>query len=292
MRATMMNPFRKICFCAILLILAVGVVPTFAAPIEPGNGKYTVDLRGLPFDVFTYRPNCPSTGILLVFHGLSRKAEGYRDVARSLGDRLCMIVVAPLFDAERFPSWRYQMGGIVYQHALQPPGDWTGQLVLELVAWVRQQEGQALPYSMIGHSAGGQFLSRLAAFTPTEAKRIVIANPSTYVFASLQTKAPFGLGGVYSPKMAEAQLKRYLQTPVTIFLGQEDVGEEELSESPAARAQGENRYDRGLNAYRSAQALAQSRGWPFNWRLIELAGVGHNTVKMFSSANAVDALLP
>lgn len=293
MRAAMMtNIFRKIDFCAVLFILTVAGVGASAAPIEPGNAKYTVELRGLPFDVFTYRPNCPSAGILLVFHGLSRNAAGYRNVARSLGDRTCMIVVAPLFDAERFPSWRFQMGGLVYQRALQPPSDWTGQFVLDLVAWVRQQEGQPLPYSMIGHSAGGQFLSRLAAFTQTEARRIVIANPSTYVFAALQTKAPFGLGGVYSPKMAEAQLKRYLQTPVTIFLGQEDVGEEELNESPAARAQGESRYARGLNAYRTAQTLAQSRGWTFNWRLVELAGVGHNTVKMFASANAVEALLP
>jgi pimeloyl-ACP methyl ester carboxylesterase len=287
-----MNQLRTIWSRVFLLALATAGGPAAAVPIAPGNAKYSVDLRGLSLDVFTYRPSCPGPGILLVFHGLNRNAEGYRNVSRSLGDRLCMIVVAPLFDAERFPSWRFQMGGIVNQRALQPPGDWTGQFVLELVAWVRQQEGQALPYSMIGHSAGGQFLSRLAAFTPTEAKRIVIANPSTYVFASLQTRAPFGLGGVYSPKTAEAELKRYLQAPVTIFLGQEDVGEENLSETPAARAQGENRHERGLNAYRTAQALAQSRGWAFNWRLVELPGVGHNTVRMFSSASAVDALSP
>jgi pimeloyl-ACP methyl ester carboxylesterase len=287
-----MNTFRRICFCAVVQILAAAGVPTFAAPIAPGNAKYTVDLRGLLMDVFTYRPSCPSTGILVVIHGLERKAEGYRNVSRGLGDRLCMIVVAPLFDAERFPSWRFQFGGIVYQRHLQQPRDWTAELMLELVAWVRQQEGRALPYSMIGHSAGGQFLSRLAAFTPTEATRIVIANPSSYVFAILQVTAPFGLGGVYSPRVAEAQLKRYLQTPVTIFLGQEDVGDEQLSNSPAALAQGEKRYDRGLNAYRTAQALAQSRSWTFNWRLVELAGVGHDTRKMFNSAKAIKALAP
>jgi pimeloyl-ACP methyl ester carboxylesterase len=287
----MIGRLAKTLCCGFLMLMAASP-EAFAGPIGPGNAKYTVEFRGLPFDVFTYRPNCPIGGMLLVFHGLNRNAEGYRNVSRGLGDRLCMIVVAPLFDAERFPSWRYQMGGIVSQHALQQPADWTGQLVLELVAWVRQQEGQALPYSMIGHSAGGQFLSRLAAFTPTEARRIVIANPSTYVFASLQTKAPFGLGGVYSPKTAEAQLQRYLQTPVTIFIGQDDVGEEDLSETPAARAQGDNRYARGLNAYRTAQTLAQSRGWTFNWRLVELAGVGHDTRKMFSSTDAVGALLP
>jgi pimeloyl-ACP methyl ester carboxylesterase len=288
----MMKTFRQICFYALFIFLAAASAPALAAPIAPGNSKYTVDLHGLPIDVFTYRPNCPSTGILVVIHGLERKAEGYRNVSRGLGNRLCMIVVAPLFDAERFPSWRFQFGGLVYQRRLQRPGDWTGELILDLVAWVRQQENQALPYSMIGHSAGGQFLSRLAAFTPTEATRIVIANPSSYVFASLQIKAPFGLGGVFAPRAAEVQLKRYLQTPVTIFLGQDDVGEEQLSNSPAALAQGEKRYDRGVNAYRTAQALAQSRGWTFNWRLVEVAGVGHDTRKMFNSADALQALAP
>ena len=287
-----MTAVGRICLCAVVLFLGTAGFDAFAAPIAPGNGKYTVELRGLPIDVFTYRPNCPSRGILLVFHGLERKAEGYRNVSRGLGDRLCMIVVAPLFDAERFPSWRFQFGGILNQRGLQPPRDWTGELVLELVAWVRQQEGQALPYSMIGHSAGGQFLSRLAAFTPTEATRVVIANPSSYVFASLQIKAPFGLGGVYPSRMAEAQLRRYLETPVTIFLGEEDIGDEQLSNSPAALAQGEKRYDRGLNAFLTAKALAQSRGWTFNWRLVEVAGVGHDTRKMFNSEKALEALSP
>ena len=74
---------------------------------------------------------------------------------------------------------------------------------------MRAQEGRALSYTMIGHSAGGQFLGRLAAFTPTEATRIVVSNASSYVFASLDIKAPFGLGGVYQIRTAVARLKRY-----------------------------------------------------------------------------------
>lgn len=287
-----MTSLRRMYFCFFALILVSTSTSTFSAPIDVGNGKYTVDLQGLPMDVYTYKPNCPIKGILLVFHGISYNAEGYRNITRGLGKHLCMIVVAPLFDKTRFPGWRYQMGGIVYHHSLQPSRDWTAQLVLELVAWVRQQEGQALPYSMLGHSAGGQFLSRLAAFTPTNATRIVIANPSTYVFASLQMQAPFGFGGVYPPKKTESQLKRYLATPVTIFLGQEDVTDTELNNTPAALAQGEKRYDRGLNAFHTAEALAKQHGWTFNWRLIEVPGVGHSPNKMFASKQVIEALSP
>jgi pimeloyl-ACP methyl ester carboxylesterase len=242
--------------------------------------------------VLTYRPSCANPTVLLVLHGLNRNADAYRKHARSLGDRVCAILVVPTFDKERFPTWRYQRGGIVHQNRVQPAREWTGQSILDLIAWIRRQEGPTISYSMIGHSAGGQFLSRVAAFTPTDAKRIVVANPSTHVFASLQTKAPFGMGGVYPSGAAEAQLRRYLQTPVTIFLGKDDVDDENRNDSDAARDQGETRYERGLNAFRTAQKLAQSRGWAFNWRLVELSGVGHSARKMFSSPEAVEALSP
>src|SRR5262249_19453485 len=143
----------------------------------------------------------------------------------------------------------------------------------------------------LGHSAGGQFLSRVAAFVPTEAKRIVIANPSTYVFPNLTT-APFGFGGVYSANDSVAELRRYLALPLTIYLGQEDTSDEERNDTPKAVAQGQTRYDRGRNAYRFGRDLARSKGWAFNWRLVELPGVGHHASKMFAAREAIAALKP
>ena len=86
-----------------------------------------------------------------------------------------------------------------------------------------RQEGRPLAYSLLGHSAGGQFLERLAAFVPTQAKRIVVANPGSYVFPSLDVAAPYGLGKVYAGAEGEAQLRRYLEQPLTIYLGEADT---------------------------------------------------------------------
>ena len=261
-----------------------------ASLIGAGAGHYTVTVGGVGMKMFTYRPgNCSKPDLLLVFHGVGHNADGYRDHARWLADWHCMLVVAPLFDKERFPAWRYQGGGIVDHGVVQPSNAWTGNVILGIVDWVRRTEGRNLDYYLLGHSAGGQFLSRVAAFVPTEAKRIVIANPSTYVFPSL-TKAPYGFGGVYSANDSAAELRRYLALPITIFLGQEDTGDEERNDSPAAVAQGVTRYDRGRNAYRAARDLARSRGWAFNWRLVELPGVGHSARKMFATREAAAAL--
>jgi alpha-beta hydrolase superfamily lysophospholipase len=205
---------------------------------------------------------------------------------------LCLIVLAPLFDQRRFPGWRYQRGGIVHRHRVRPLKKWTGRIVVALADWAQRREGRHLNYYLLGHSAGAQFLSRVAAFVPTRARRIVIANPSTHVFPTLRVKAPFGLGGVYSRSFAKAELRRYLAQPVTIFLGREDTGNTDRNDSKQARAQGRTRLERGRNAYKAAKRLARARGWTFNWRLVTAPGVGHSAPKMFHSKRILAALAP
>src|SRR5262249_2359574 len=95
------------------------------------------------------------------------------------------------------------------------------------------------------------------AFVPTEARRIVIANAGSYVFPSLEIDAPYGLGKVYSGTDGEAALRRYLEQPLTIYLGQGDTRDDERNDYPEALAQGASRYQRGLNAFNAAKTLAQ-----------------------------------
>jgi pimeloyl-ACP methyl ester carboxylesterase len=282
---------RALWHLAVAAVLSLSTANASADPLPHGSSQQTAKLASTSLEVFTYRPpRCEISSLLLVLHGLHRNAAGYRDDARPLAEANCMLVVAPLFDEERFPTCRYQLGGIVEKHQIQEPRQWTGNLVLELVRWVRQKELRQLDYFMIGHSAGGQFLSRLAAFVPTQARRIVIANPSTYVAPSLQIAAPFGLGGVYSGDAAQAHLLRYLAQPVTFLLGDEDTGDEELNQTSRAMAQGSTRLERGLNIYNQARMLAAAKHWTFNWRLVEVPGTGHNARKMFSSSQALVAL--
>ncbi len=121
---------------------------------------------------------------------------------------------------------------------------------------------------------------------------MVVANPSTWVFPSLSVAVPYGLGRVYPKGEGEAHLRQYLAAPVTVFLGQEDEGDENLNDSREAVAQGETRYDRGINVFDAARKAAQATGATLNWRKVELPGVGHSASKMFSSPQAAEALAP
>jgi len=288
----MRSPLVRILFTAALAAYLISGSCAHAEPIPAGADEQTVNLDGTELEIFTYRPaSCERPALLLVFHGLNRNADRYRDYAQPIADKGCMIVVAPLFDDERFKSWAYQRGGIVRKNTVQRQSSWTVRYVADLIDWARRAERRPLDVYMIGHSAGGQFLSRVAAFLPTDARRIVIANPSTHVFPELDMAAPFGFGGVYPRGRDVANLQRYLATPVTIFIGAEDTGDKQRNDSPEAKAQGVTRFDRGRNAFAAGRA-AQSRGWAFNWRLVELKGVGHSARKMFASEEALEALSP
>ena len=273
-----------------MIALSFALLAAWPLSVVAGtSGEATATLGDTSLEVFTYRPGgCTPIGLLLVFHGVDRNAATYRDNARPLADRFCLLVAAPLFDAERFPTWRYQRGGIVHDGRIQDSALWTGWFVVKLADWLRQQEARPdLPYWVIGHSAGAQFLSRFAAFIPNQARRSVIANPSTWVLPSLADAVPYGFGGVPA---AETLLRRYLAAPVTVLLGEEDTGSKHLVENDEAEAQGATRYARGESTFHLAEAVARRRGWAFNWRLVEVPGVGHNARTMFASPMAADAL--
>jgi DNA invertase Pin-like site-specific DNA recombinase len=58
------------------------------------------------------------------------------------------------------------------------------------------------------------------------------------------------------------------------------------------RPKGGQRSLRELNVFNAAKSLAQARDRRFNWRLVELPGVGHDARKMLSAPQASEALLP
>jgi len=254
------------------------------AILLPGDGEHSADLGGIPVDVFTWRPKAAPRLLLLVFHGMHADADTYRDRARPLAERIGAVVVAPKFAPPRFTVPLYQRGAVAPDGVFVPPGKRTVDLVAPLVAWAEMAcASPDLPHALLGHSAGGQFLSRVAAFAPTPATRYVIANPSTWVLPSLGDAVPYGFGGTPN---AEAALRAYLALPITALLGTEDIGTNNLASEPEAVAQGTTRLERGRNTFAKAKATAAALGCRFAWSYAEVPGVGHDSARMFDSPQA------
>jgi pimeloyl-ACP methyl ester carboxylesterase len=263
------------------------------AAIPEGNAKRVLDLDTARIEVFTYKPARFTDGpMLMVFHGVLRNADEYRDHARAMGDRFGMLIVAPRFDEAQFGPGMYQQGGLFQGGELAPRSRWTWNLVPKIADQIRRAEGRPdMPYYLIGHSGGAQFVLRLSAFVPTDAKGIVAANPGTDLFATRDFPYPYGFGGLPNGLGSDEQLRAYLAQPLTLYLGTGDTERDsDLDKSEEADSQGPNRYQRGLRSFRIAEKLAREKGWTLGWRLVEAPGIGHDHQAMFDAPACRTAL--
>ncbi len=283
-------PKKTVATAILALLLALA---TSLAARDAGFRTLHLDAAGTRMTVFTYRPTtCEHPSMLFVFHGLNRKAKSVRKKARGIARDACLVVLSPLFDKERFPNWRYHRAGVVHKGKLMPRSSWTAPILRGLIYAARKALN--LPHAKVylfGHSAGGQFLSRISAYSRLpEIERIVIANPSVYVGPSIDEPAPYGFGRLFSPLEARQRLKAYLALPITLYLGQDDTGNKYLVRNNAAMRQGRYRLDRGRKIFRQARHVAAEKGWPFNWRLVEVPGVGHSSGGMLRAPALYQAL--
>ena len=285
-------------------ILPLAIVLTVLSPSlrsEPfaiGKSERELQVGSMTWHVQTYKANCHRDGpLVVVFHGSDHNPTLARDNAIPLAQAGCAVVVVPLFDEARFPRWAYQFGGLGdpvedngrKHFRLKPRERRTGQLVLDLIEALRAEEGRpGMAYSLIGHSAGAQFLGRFAAFFPNEARRIVLANPGSYVLPTWERKYPYGFGGL--TVVTDSDRERYLGSPVVILLATRDIKRDGLDKSSGAERQGSTRYERGRAAYQFGEVKAMADGLRFGWSLMEVPGLGHGSGRLYARPETAVAL--
>jgi poly(3-hydroxybutyrate) depolymerase len=280
------------------LVILLGLMATkvVAAPLPTGRGQTEVSYGGSLVVLHTYKPVGYSDGpLLVVFHGVMRNADQYLEFAIPMADRFGMILVSPRLDEGAFPDeeW-YQRGGVLIAGGeVNPKERWMFNVVDAIVADVRTRENRpTLPFYLIGHSAGAQFLVRLAAFQPGEARRIVAGNAGSLLFPGTDHGFGYGLGGLPAELRDDAMLRQYLAAPLTLYLGTADTApRRRFDASAAGMKQGPHRYARNLACYALAEAMAKERGWTFGWRKVEAPGIEHDAARMFAAPEVGDALL-
>ena len=282
---------------AAVLTLALGAQPARAQaaadPFPSGKSLVEADINGTVLQLYAYKPaNYAGEGFILLLHGASRAAEAYRDNAMGMADIHKRIVVVPLFDLQRFPEWRYQVGGVFRaDSSFAAPEERTYAFIPKLVAYIRGREGSAtLPYLLAGFSAGGQFVSRMAAFIDTDAERLIAMASGSTMFPTRDMDFGLGFGKLPEALSNDERIRRYLALPMTIYIG---TGDRELAQLPQGEAnkQGVHRYSRNIRWFNEAMDLAYQRKWEFNWRLVIADGPGHSPKDMFNHPQIGNALL-
>lgn len=292
---------RRIAGAVPLVALSMAFGPRWVAAgnrgvvIRPGAGSFTfVDAQGDPsraITVYTYLPprlKAREAPIVFVLHGHGKNAPGYRDRWGRQAERHGFMVIAPLFDRDRWGGGDYSYASILdHQGRIVDPSKWSFSVVEHLFDAIREATGnRSTRYLIYGHSEGGQFVHRLILLLP-EARysRAVVANPGWYTMPRFDVRYPYGLAG--SP-VTEASLRTILGRDVVLMLGDEDrdPNDPDLRKSSQAMAQGTNRQERGHNFFREAERRAAELNCAFAWRRQQVRGGRHSDATMATAAAA------
>ena len=244
----------------------------FALPWQAG---------GRPVTLHGYRPaGVPASApLVLVQHGVLRNGDEYRDFWIPAAERYGLQIIAPTFGNADWPGVEsYNNGSIrVADGRLAPPADWAYRAVPDLLAqWRATGVLGTQPVYLFGHSAGGQFVHRLASTLGAAGLAGVVAgNPGWYTLPDDTLPFPEGLAGIDLPPDA---LARLLATPLVILAGEcdTDTADPNLPAEPAALRQGPHRFARAQNYRAAGQAAAARLGVPLAWQWHSVPGIGHD----------------
>ena len=255
------------------LLASIGLNASAATDIPPGKWSFTfVDKKGhpdRPLRVYTYRPakcdaRCP---MVFSIHGVSRNTSRYRDYWELAADRYGLVIVAPEFSKQDWSGYNE------YDVRKEPNREkWAFSVIEHL--FDELGDGRKA-YTIFGHSAGAQFVHRMAFFLPANrAEAMVAANAGWYAMPEWRKDKgadPFPYSLVDSGA-GEAEVRQALRRRVYVMLGENDTDPDHksLNKTPGAMKQGTNRLERGENYFKAVTTVAAELGEKLAWELREV----------------------
>jgi len=283
------------------LLLVAGITWAYAQTaiglpegLAKGAGEYVYldNATNTRITVYYYKPSSytPDSRVLVVMPGDNRTAYAYRLEWKPSAEKYGFMLLVPCFSEKDFPGANsYQYGNIV---ADKPDADgtyransreaWTFSIVERIFQDFRTREAtNRTRYTIYGHSAGAQFVHRMALCLPDASIECAIsANAGWYLMPDFELAWPFGLRGI-EYLVGQQQIDHYLQMPLLIALGDQDIyNTNQLNTSLLAMQQGEHRYARGNFYYTYCKNLSDTLGIPFGWKILSVKGVGHSNGAM------------
>lgn len=312
--------------------------------IAPDRFTFEESNTQLSIPVFTSHPFEKSPEdlkrVVVIVHGAGLNAKksfetGLRIVEKLEGIKKEYMVIAPQFlegiePEERgllFWGRQWRDGGESLSENINKglPELSSYEVMDKLIELVTVKNPDIHQIIILGHSAGGQFISRYAAINSNHENlgkqgvliEYVVANPSSYLYldstryqlnsngeifkrtrddlASCKgyNDYKYGLENLYG--YANSLSKRDIQTrlmrrPITFLLGQEDTERSwSLDKSCEVEVQGENRYERGMLYKHHLQSFVHGEENSKHYWLV-LPGVDHDSNEMFTHDEVIKKL--
>jgi poly(3-hydroxybutyrate) depolymerase len=228
------------------------------------------------FRYFIYVPTqlAERAAMFVSIHGISRNAQEHAKRYAKLAEEYGVILVAPLFTAERFPD--YQRLG------RSAKGDRADLMLARVIDEVAQRTGARNDkVYMFGYSGGGQFVHRYAMAYPDRVAGYVVGAAGWYTFPDATLRYPRGIRTNRALEDVQFDPDRFLAVPGTVLVGERDVhpGTALRKTDKVEAQQGATRFERGERWVAAMNQQAQTRGLPANFTFHELSRSPHSFTK-------------
>lgn len=246
------------------------------------------------------RTNSP---VVFVMHGAGRDALNHLQLFASAAERHAALAIAIEFNQANYPSSdHYTLGvgreevpdsGIYDPLQWLDPIDYRYQEIERVFEMAKNRFGlDACGYSLVGHSAGGQFVHRFVTFMrDARLLRAVAVNAGWYTLLSSGNGRdpnyymPYGLQGT---PLNNDDMRAVLAKDLVVLVGEEDIltaNEDDLVRgTDQAQHQGVNRLERATFYFERAKTSAERLGMRSNWRLNVIPKASHNFREVMASA--------
>ncbi len=214
--------------------------------------------------------------------GINRDASNLASYWAPFANANNYIVAAPEFNATDWSSDDYILGnmftGASGSGNLNPKDKWSFNIVEQIHRELFVSCGLAdSMYELWGHSAGAQFVHRLACFLPDNlVSRYIAGNSGWYTCPDLSVAFPWGAQHNLL-NLTSDNLITFTNQNLVIMRGTADtIRDGALNTEPNSDAQGLNRYTRAGFFYNKG-VIANSN---LKWKLIDVLNVGHSDQDM------------
>ena len=209
-------------------------------------------------------------GLLVAVHGVSRGAAMHFQAFSTLAARCQCHLLAPLFDAWRYPDYQ----------RLGRPGR-GARADLDLIALIgdlgRRHGFDMAGLSLFGHSGGAQFVHRFVFAHPDLVRRYALSAAGWYTYPDEGARFPLGLAEP-PPGFPRLVAPRLLSVPGRVFVGKrERAGSRLLRHGEQIDSvQGSDRRDRAARWVQAMADAAARHGLPDPVGLEELDDGAHS----------------
>jgi hypothetical protein len=279
-------------------------------------------------------------GLIVIVHGAGLNAgksfdKGNRIVEELGKSKDQYIVIAPQFlediktEEKGLLFWgrQWRSGGDSLSEGLNEglPSVGSYEVMDRLIRFITEKYPKIQQIIILGHSAGGQFVSRYAAVNNShedlEKQGVsiyyVVANPSSYLYLDATryqlssngeilplsneelancdgyNDYKYGLENLYgyAQSVSKQDIRvRLITRPVLFLIGQEDTEQSwSLDRSCEVEVQGKNRYEKGL-LYKHHLVLFSKTVHRSNLHWAVIAGVGHDANTIFTHPTFIKEL--